>query len=398
MRVSLRPAAGASFPPMSPAPKPVPLVDPSGPGCILGVLTGGFDLTRPVVPSASTLFGPRGAALASADGPLFVADTGHHRLMIWHQRPSEDQTPADVLIGQKDFVSEGRNGKGEPSAATFNVPTGVTASGDILAVADAWNHRVLIWHSLPTRINQRADVVLGQADFNSVLPNRGGEAAADTLNWCYGVTMAGSRLIVCDTGNRRVLIWNSIPDRNGTPADLVLGQADMHCRDENGGHGVDLIGMRWPHAAALCGEALFIADAGNNRLMAWSPVPAANGAPCDYLIGQTSPSACEHNRANYWPDAASLNMPYACTAFSDGLAVADTANSRLIGFAAEDFAFGVPARRLTGQPDFQAKGDNRWQVPVRDSLCWPYGLTSCGDVLVIADSGNNRLLLWRGVP
>jgi len=398
VRVSLRPAAEAAFPPMSPAPKPLPLVDPSGPVCVLGASAGGFDQTRPVVPSASTLFGPRGAALAGEDGPLFVADTGHHRVMIWRNLPTQDQTPADTLIGQKDFASEGRNGKDDPSPSTFNVPTGVAASGHLLAVADAWNHRVLIWHGLPTRLNQPADVVLGQADFNSVLPNRGREPAADTLNWCYGVAIAGSRLFVCDTGNRRVLIWNSVPERNGAPADLVLGQAHMRCRDENAGHGVDLSGMRWPHAAAVCGERLFIADAGNNRLMAWNAVPFADGMPCDYLIGQTSSPACEHNRANYWPDAASLNMPYACTTFRDGLAVADTANSRLIGFDAVDFAFGATARWLAGQPDFHAKGDNRWQPPARDSLCWPYGLTSCGNWLVIADSGNNRMLLWRSPP
>jgi hypothetical protein len=377
----------------------MPLLDSAGPALVLGSKVGGFDLALPVVPSASTLFGPRGAALAGPDGPLFVADTGHHRLMIWHHLPTQDHAPADALIGQADFSREGRNGKGEPSASTLNVPTGVAASGDVLAVADAWNHRVLIWHSLPSAINQPADVVLGQADFVSVSANRGGGAPrADTLNWCYGVAILGSRLVVCDTGNRRVLIWNEIPRHNGTPADLVLGQTVMTCRDENGGHSIDLYGMRWPHSAALCGDTLFISDAGNNRVMAWTRMPVENGAPCDYLLGQTDPTACEHNRANYWPDAVSVNMPYACTAFADGIAVADTASSRLLGFSQADFAMGAMAKRLAGQPDFHAKGDNRWQEPVRDSLCWPYGLTSCGDTLVIADSGNNRVLLWRRAP
>jgi hypothetical protein len=49
---------------------------------------------------------------------------------------------------------------------------------------------------------------------------------------------------------------------------------------------------------------------------------------------------------------------------------------------------------LVGQPDFLAKGDNRWGRPVRDSLCWPYGVSACGDTLVVADSGNSRVLLW----
>ncbi|MEO1172315.1 MAG: hypothetical protein AAFX94_09720, partial [Myxococcota bacterium] len=49
---------------------------------------------------------------------------------------------------------------------------------------------------------------------------------------------------------------------------------------------------------------------------------------------------------------------------------------------------------LSGQDDFGAKGDNRWQPAVRDSLCWPYNVSTCGNTVVIADSGNNRVLLW----
>ena len=55
----------------------------------------------------------------------------------------------------------------------MNVPTGVAATADALAVADAWNHRVLIWRGLPERSNPPADIVLGQADFCGGLANRG---------------------------------------------------------------------------------------------------------------------------------------------------------------------------------------------------------------------------------
>ena len=30
-----------------------------------------------------------------------------------------------------------------------------------------------------------------------------------------------------------------------------------------------------------------------------------------------------------------------------------------------------------------------------DSLCWPYGLSAAGDLLAVADSGNNRVTFWR---
>jgi hypothetical protein len=61
-------------------------------------------------------------------------------------------------------------------------------------------------------------------------------------------------------------------------------------------------------------------------------------------------------------------------------------------------AMGAHADRLTGQPDFAAKGDNRWGVAMRDSLCWPYGLSALGSTVAVADSGNNRVLIWDAAP
>lgn len=85
----------------------------------------------------------------------------------------EDNAPADFVIGQPDFFHEGRNAKAEISAYSLNVLMGVTACGKGLAVADAWNHRILIWNEKPTNNNQPANIVLGQADFNSGESNRG---------------------------------------------------------------------------------------------------------------------------------------------------------------------------------------------------------------------------------
>jgi hypothetical protein len=378
------------------AKEPPPLLAARGPRIILGNVSRGGGLAAPLRPDAATLFGPRGACLAAPTGPLFISDTGHHRLMIWRSMPSRDGEPADLLIGQPDFRCEGRNARGAIGATTLNVPTGVAAEGGILAVADAWNHRILIWRSYPERSNQPADVVLGQADFDSGFANRRAEAPGpDTLHWPYGVTIAGGRLLVCDTGNRRVLIWHRIPERNGAPADLVLGQASFACRDENAGQGVDARGMRWPHAAAVSDGMLLVADAGNNRVMVWRSLPGTNGAPCDFVLGQTGFASQDHNGGTYLPSAGTVNMPYGVAALDDRIVIADTANSRLIGFGRGELAMGASATSLAGQPDFASKGDNRWQPASRDSLCWPYGVSACGDTLAIADSGNNRVLIWE---
>lgn len=395
MRVSLVPGGPVAGAPGASLARPEPLLEPSGARVVLGAGPFGA-LAQPVRPAADRLFGPRGACLAAPAGPLIVSDTGHHRLLVWSCVPESDDAQADVVIGQPDFASEGRNANGEVGAATLNVPTAIAAGSGILAVADAWNHRVLLWHGLPCRSNQPAEIVLGQADFGSGQANRGlAEPRADTLNWCFGVTIDDGRLFVADSGNRRVLVWDGIPATNGAPADLVLGQHDFATRDEGAGGTGSAVGMRWPHAVMVVAGHLFVADAGANRVMAWHGVPKRNGVSCDFVLGQADAAGRDHNRAADRPSPASLSMPHGLAARSDCLVVADTANSRLLGFEIGRLGMGEAASRLAGQDSFAEKGENRWQPPSRRSLSWPYGVAACATTLVIADTGNNRVMLWE---
>ncbi len=96
-----------------------------------------------------------------------------------------------------------------------------------------------------------------------------------------------------------------------------------------------------------------------------------------------------------WPSAGTRHMPYGIASRGEWLIAADTANPRLLAWRADDGARQAGACALTGQTDFHAKGDNRWALPARDSLCWPHGIALCGDIAAVADSGNNRVLLWR---
>lgn len=370
------------------------ILNPNGADIIIGAPSSD-SLVIPLQPSATTMFGPRGACLISENGPLWVSDTGHHRLLGWRQRPETDGQPADWVIGQSDFSQEGQNANGTPTAATVSVPTGICACEKGLAVADAWNHRVLIWKHLPEDNNVPADIVLGQADFFQNQSNRGKlETAADRMHWPYGVLYHQGKLWVADTGNRRVLMWQQLPEVNGQPADLVLGQADMNCRDENGGGEATAASMRWPHAITFWQERLVVTDAGNNRVMIWDGIPTENNQPCSLVLGQSKFDTVQLNQGVYFPSAVSLSMPYGVAAVAQWLIVADTANSRLLGWQ-DVVEIGTPAIALNGQPDFQSKGENALSLhPTRQSLCWPYGISICGNNTVIADSGNNRILLW----
>ncbi|WP_414752952.1 hypothetical protein [Anabaena sp. CCY 9910] len=367
---------------------------------ILGDIPNPELLAVPLAPTPSTMFGPRGACLVAETGALWVSDTGHHRLLGWRHVPTTDSQPADWVIGQPDFYHEGQNAKGTPGRATVSVPTGICVCGGGLAIADAWNHRVLIWHKIPEDSNVPADLVLGQGNFSENEPNRGKQSPdANTMHWPYGVAYHQGKLFVADTGNRRLLIWQELPTENGQPADIVLGQPDMISRNENGGRSPTAGSMRWCHDIAFWDDNLVVTDAGNNRVMIWQGIPTENNVPCAVVLGQKSFDLVEMNQGVYFPSAGSLSMPYGVAATADWLLVADTANSRLLGWRKPESILllqGAIADGIIGQNSFQSKSENRhFGLPTRDSLNWCYGVKVCGSTAVISDSGNNRVLLWR---
>lgn len=93
-----------------------------------------------------------------------------------------------------------------------------------------------------------------------------------------------------------------------------------------------------------------------------------------------------------------LRFPYGTAVGSYWLAVADTANNRVLGWHAESLRTQAPAPSadwVIGQIDFRSNGENHWKAVAHNTLCWPYGLASHGSLLAVADSGNNRVMIWQ---
>ena len=358
----------------------------------LGAPAEGALVLPQAAPTASFLYAPRGVHLDAA--LCVVADTGNHRVLIWHGVPTDDGAKADVVLGQPDLESEGPNAGSGDTERGVHLPTGVDVMDGRLVVADAWNHRVLIWNRVPERSFVPPDVILGQPDAATVAPNHGADApTATSLYWPYGFGLVDGTFYVADTGNRRVLGWDDgIPDP-GEPPTILMGQDASTDRLENRGTGVGPDTFRWPHAIAGDARHLLVADAGNHRVLMWAP-PMDNDRPADGLLGQKT-----FDTAREWPYDAqgprALRFPYALDTDGHRLVVADTANNRVLiwnHFAPTDRFSAADA--VLGQNDFDANGENRWDAVADDTLCWPYGLCLHRDRLAIADSGNNRVIVW----
>jgi len=167
----------------------------------------------------------------------------------------------------------------------------------------------------------------------------------------------GGPLVVADTGNHRVLIWRQLPRDDATPPDLVLGQPDFAAVGDNQGYNLGRSTLRFPYAVALWGDQIVVADTGNSRLMIW------NSRPFDAAQGRRT---------------------------------TNDERRKLVGVEPSSLTNGARADSLFGQVSFTQNGENRWKLAGRDTLCWPYGLSAVDGVLAVADSGNNRVLLWHG--
>ncbi len=246
-------------------------------------------------------------AVASDGKILAVADTENNRVLIWKSIPTAIAAPADIVLGQKDFNTVQQ--PIVVTASSFRGPQGVWIQDNRLYVADTQNHRVLIWNSIPTQNNQPADIVLGEPNFTTApepdLTKFTTTAHANTMVNPVSVTSDGTRLFVTDLGYHRVLIWNSIPTQNQQPADVVVGEPDMDSTIEGGNDvkkvcastGTDSNGnptypdrcaatLSYPRFALSDGQRLYIADGGNDRVLIFNTIPVANGASADIVLGQ----------------------------------------------------------------------------------------------------------------
>ncbi|SFE49313.1 NHL repeat-containing protein [Thermoflexibacter ruber] len=338
----------------------------------------------------NTFLAPRGVFIKNK--MLFVADTGQNRVFIWKKLPTSVFQAPDVVLGQAAQTDTGRNANGEVSASTLQYPSAIWSDGQRLIVADAWNHRVLIWNELPMKNGQSADVVLGQPNFESNQPNVKGintPPTAQSLYWCYGVCSDGKSLWIADTGNRRVLYFNEIPTQSFAPADKVIGQRSFTERD------YDPQNAAWAYSVKVSQSGqLAITDTQSYRVLLWDSWQEAFCKPANTIIGQSDFSQNGQNQFGFFPKANTLNWCYDTCFYKNGIFVADTGNSRVLWFENLPKENNATADRLIGQKGFETGSENLETIlTTENTLYWAFSISVENNLLAIADTGNHRIML-----
>ena len=342
------------------------------------------------------------------NGKLLIADAQNNRVLVFNQVPATNNAFADVVIGQQDFTSvtenQGAVGTvGVPTARTLDRPSGLATDGQRLFILDRDNHRVLIYNAVPTANNAAADVVIGHGTMgeNSFCGDSLSNNTAGLAATCFSSAPTGlvydppsGKLVVYDSDNNRVLIYNSVPTVNGAAADVVVGQADFahNAANQGGPVGARTLNLSTASGVGTYNGKLLIGDRLNNRVLIFNQIPTANNAAADVVIGQAD---FTHNSANQGGavSAQGLDGPRGVHVDSGGrLFVPEAGNARVLVFAQIPTANNASADVVIGQPDFTTITPGTTD---RKLQTFPYHVSFFQDHFVVSDGTNHRVLIFE---
>jgi hypothetical protein len=215
---------------------------------------------------------------------------------------------------------------------------------------------------------QAARLVIGQSSFTSADSN----STNSIIGGASGVAYAADTLFIADDNylgalpeNNRVLI---IPNLSGTlPQPTAVLPDNSTCPICVGVASVvlgqpDFVtttenllatqnNLRAPTAVASDGIHLVVADTNHNRVLIWNHIPTSNDAPADVVVGQPNFTSAAVP-TNGTPSATSLSGPEGVWILNGKLYVADTQNNRVMIWNQIPTTNGAAANVVLGQPNF----------------------------------------------
>ncbi len=336
-----------------------------------------------------------------------------------------NQAPSRVL-GTPGLTVSNNNPNyvdGREMYSPIGVALDTTVSPPILYVADGGNNRVLAWRNAASAQNgARADLVIGQRDFTSTLPQNPG--AADSLSSGFAVPSglavdSGGNLYVADAGNNRVLRFPQPFAQQGglIVPDIVIGQPTFTSRANNGGSSTPTeTGLSTSTTTAGtqqigiyidAGQALWVTDALNHRVLRFpASVLNRNNPPADLVLGQANfNTRTTATGASARINKRILNTPSGITMDSAGRVFVTDDLSRLVAYF-PPFVSGMESGRIAG---VVVTGQGRPPAPPTivnnvalgavgtGGSITPAGVFALGAGVAVADRAANRIVQYAPV-
>lgn len=313
---------------------------------------------------------PTGSVAVGRHSHIFVPDTGHHRVMVFPPDAGAGTAGATV-VGQNTFTQGSRAlGRGKhPDVSDVSFWTPFAGGADdrvAFTVTSPGNHSSAIYEygyvAFPERTNPTWGV--GQTEWSDVAPachSRGFNGPRRTMAVHTAVVQPSRYVILtADTENNRVTImdadWPNGFNDFGPPLNTVLGQPDADSCEANRGGSVSRVSMRRPQGLWSDGVRLAVADTDNHRVLLWNAFPRGaaffdpEGPQPDVVLGQNGFTSSAANRGGT-ASLATLNRPTSVASDGTRLAVADSGNNRVLIWLTWPSTPGQAADVVLGQPN-----------------------------------------------
>ncbi|HTP33569.1 MAG TPA: hypothetical protein VMJ75_15425 [Candidatus Acidoferrales bacterium] len=338
---------------------------------------------------------PVGLAVNPQTGDLYVADYGNSRVLRFLSPfANPTRVEPDAVYGQPNFTN---HAPGAPSNATLTQPRGVAFdSAGNMWVADGGNNRVVRFAAgVLNSPTPTADTVIGQKDFFSIAADAGGTVSGSGFDLPSGLAFdAQDNLYVSDGRNARVLKFSAPlgPSNVNPTASAVWGQSNFSSRVVP--QQPTSSSMTIPGGLAVDGSGnVYVTAPADNRVLVFPP-GSTLGGPAKSVLGQSDFTTTTANTgANPLASPNSLSGPSDVKVDQSGnVFVVDTSNNRVLEFPPNTKA----ATKVWGQSDFVSNGVNQIKPGSIDA---PFKMaidySSAPFALYIADTGNNRVLVWK---
>lgn len=281
--------------------------------------------------------------------------------------------------------------------------------------------------------NQAARLVIGQTTFTSqqFIGEPGLSGALNTqLGSVGGVAYAADNLFVADSNRlglfpimNRVLIFNGVaeswpaPNQEIAPytgrcpvcigaANVVLGQPNFQgptTADEETPTSFNPArtqnGMNLPIAVASDGVHVAVADTANNRVLIWNEIPQTDNQNADIVLGQPDFTTLQIPPP---VNASGLRSPQGVWFGAGKFFVADTQNNRVLIWNSVPTQNNQAADLVLGAPNFttvpNADQTTGSVTPAANTMLSPTSVTTDGVHLFVSDLGFSRVLIWNQIP
>ncbi len=215
---------------------------------------------------------------------------------------------------------------------------------------------------------QAARLVIGQTSFTAADPN----SSNTIIGGASGVAYAADTLFIADDNrigavpdNNRVLILPNLSGMLPSPTTsltynslcpICVGTASVVLGQPDFSTTTTNLtttqnNIRLPTAVASDGVRLVVADTNHNRIMIWNHIPTTNNAPADVVVGQPNFNTGTVP-TNGTPSATTMNGPQGVWIQNGKLYVADTQNNRILIYNKIPTTNGAAADVVLGQPNF----------------------------------------------